>query len=209
MVTKVERGTIVWDMDDTLCHFMEPVLRELYRVLGVYIDPATITTSMWLNDMLTKEQFDAFIPYVFNPSFYAELTPTAILANRWSPEFNALHEAFDFHVVTARRLALERRALPLTGDWLHKYAPAAMDGVTITHPDQPKSQVMPGNTIAVVDDSVKVVLDVAEKGVRAFLIDRPWNHHLDVEQHPRIYRVTHENVLAHMARVLLRERPAG
>jgi uncharacterized HAD superfamily protein len=196
------RGTIVWDVDDTLCHFMSPVLLELRRIMNKQLYPEQLTNSQWLNDFLTKEELDAFLPYVFNPSFYAELQPTAILAQRLTPEFSALHDKFDFHVVTARRFALGRLAHRITSDWLHDQQ-VQVDGLTICHPDQPKAQVMPTNTIAVVDDSSAVCVEAAECGAKVFLVDRPWNRHVNEDKYPTMYRVTHENCLAHMARVLL------
>jgi uncharacterized HAD superfamily protein len=197
-----ERGTIVWDVDDTLCHFMQPALHELKRVMGKELQPEQLVNSMWLNDFLTKDELDAFLPYVFNPSFYSELKPTAILEQRTTPEFSALHARYDFHVVTARRLALGRHAHRLTSDWLHDQG-VQVDGITISHPDQCKTVVMPSNTIAVVDDSSSVALAAATCGVQVFLIDRPWNRHLDEKEHRTLHRVTHETVLAKMAHHLL------
>jgi uncharacterized HAD superfamily protein len=198
----VERGAIAWDVDDTLCHFMAPVLSQLYQVMGKEANPEQLVTSHWLEVFLTPSEIENFLPHVFNPQFYMKLEPTAILDQRFSPEFRALHDKFDFHVVTARRKALGRAAHRVTSDWLHQQE-MQVDGVTICHPDQPKAQVMPMNTIAVVDDSSKVVLDAAERGVHAFLIDKPWNRKVDTVAHKLIHRVTHETCLKVMAQVFL------
>lgn len=202
MSNYVSRGCIVWDMDDTLAHFMEPTLTELRYILKKDLNVEDLKNSMWLNDFLTKDELDKFLPYVFNSSFYGSLAPTAILAQKHSHEFKSLHTKFDFHVVTARRYALGRRALSITADWLAVHAHEVMDGISICHPDQPKIEVLPQNTVAVVDDSARVCMDVAKLGCKAFLIDRPWNQHVQEDQFPHLYRVTHETALAHMARVL-------
>ena len=197
-----ERGSVAWDLDDTLCHFMAPALSELKRVMGKDVKLEECVNNLWLNDFLTKDELNEFLPYVFNPSFYSELKPTAILDQRLTPEFSALHEKYDFHVVTARRSALGRLAHRITSEWLHSQQ-VQVDSITISHPNQPKAQVMSMNTIAVVDDSAKVCEDAADRGLKVFLIDRPWNQHVRDKNFPTMYRVTHETALAHMARILL------
>lgn len=198
----VNHEVLVWDLDDTLCHFMAPVLKELERVMGKKLKPDQLVNSQWLDDFLTKEELDHFLPYVFNPSFYSELQPTPILQRRLSREFVALHQKYDFHAVTARRFALGRNALRITADWLHDQQ-VQMDGITICHPDQSKTDVAPPNTRVIVDDSASVAKHGAAKGWKVFLVDRPWNRHLDVKTLPGAIRVTHENALDVMANELL------
>lgn len=202
MSTPYERDVLAWDVDDTLCHFMAPVLQELKRVMGKSLKPDQLVNSQWLNDFLTKEELDHFLPYVFNPSFYAELKPTAILQQRLSREFTMLHAKYDFHVVTARKLALGKIAHRLTSDWLHDQQ-VQVDGITICHPDQSKVDAAPRNTKVIVDDSAKVAIHGAGRGWKVFLVDRPWNRHLDLKLLPNTIRVTHENALEIMANELL------
>lgn len=197
-----QRGSIAWDIDDTLCHFMGPVLIELQKVMNKKLKPEQLVNSMWLSDFLTADELDKFLPHVFNPTFYAALQPTAILQQRLSREFTFLHDKFDFHAVTARRYALGRLALRITSDWLHSQE-VQFDGITICHPDQPKSDVTPQNTVAVVDDSASVCVAAAKRGLKVFLVDRPWNRHVKVTEYSTMLRVTHENAIRVMAEELL------
>jgi uncharacterized HAD superfamily protein len=198
----VERGAIAWDLDDTCCHFMAPALKALQAFNGRKVTPEECVNSMWLNDFLTKDELDRFLPTIFNPAFYMKLEPTAIFEQRHTREFAFLHQQFDFHAVTARRFALGRLALRITSDWLHLQE-VQMDGITICHPDQPKTQVLPANTLAVVDDSASVCKDAAARGLKVFLVDRPWNRHLDVSTMKNVHRVTHATALKRMADELL------
>jgi hypothetical protein len=199
----MQRDVIVWDVDDTLCHFMAPALKALEKWNGRKITPDQCVNSMWLNDFLTKDELDQFLPTIFNPQFYTELKGTAILDNRWKDaNFALLQQKYDFHAVTARRFALGQEALRVTSDWLHSQN-VRMDGITICHPDQSKADAAPMNTKVIVDDSASVAIHGAYKGWTVFLVDRPWNKHLDVKTLPRVFRVTHENALTRMAEELL------
>jgi hypothetical protein len=203
MSSNMRRKTILWDMDDTRAHFVAPVLTELRRVMpDKTLQPEHMTDGAWLHDFLTGEELDAFLPYVFNPSFYSELEPTAIVKQRTSLEFINLQQAFDFHMVTARAAALRGQAHKVTSDWLHDQG-IEVQGITICHPDQPKSQVFPSNAVAIVDDSGKVILDAASRGLECFLIDQPWNRHMVSKPGAAFHRVTQEEALAHVARILL------
>lgn len=202
MSKTMQRKTLLLDADDTLAHFVAPVLGELRRIMGKDLYPQHMTDGAWLHNFLTPEELDAFLPYVFNKSFYSELKPTAVIQQRLTPEFVALQEALDFHVVTARGAALGRDAHRVTSDWLHAQE-VQVQGITIVHPDQPKSQVFPKNAVAILDDSGKVILDAAAHGLECFLIDKPWNAHMVSTPATPFHRVKQQDAVATMARVLL------
>lgn len=197
-----QRKSIIFDADDTLAHFVAPVLAEVRRILKKDLHPHHMTDGAWLHRFLTPEELDAFLPHVFNTRFYNLLKPTAIV-DQWDDHDRInLQQAFDFQVVTARGVALGRDALWTTSNWLNLHS-LEMQGVTICHPDQPKSRVFPANAAAILDDSGKVILDAASHGLECFMVTQPWNAHMVSTPHAPFHRVTQENALQEMARILL------
>lgn len=197
------RKSIVFDMDDTMAHFVAPVLAELRRTTDKNLYPENMTDGAWLQKFLTPEELATFLPRVFNAQFYNALKPSAIV-DQWETSLHRinLQQKFDFQVVTARGVALRGDALRVTSNWLHMFD-VEMHGITICHPDQPKTRVFPANAAAVLDDSCKVILDAAQHGLECFMIDQPWNRHMVSTPSAPFHRVTQENALGVMAHILL------
>lgn len=194
---------IMFDMDDTMCHFMGRALGIINSLLSKNIKPEELTETMWIHNMLNEEELKIVLPKVFSASFYATLDPAYIVYQAQSSMWKELHDAFNFHVVTARKIALGRRSLQVTSDWLHSNL-VDVDGITITHPYESKLRCAPRETKVVVEDSKTVARDALAHGCRVFLVDQPWNR--DMEPNEALIRVTPQTLLQRMHSVLVEHR---
>jgi hypothetical protein len=195
------KPTIVFDCDDTLCDFMGPALALIYSLTGKQFELASLSSGMWINDMLTPIEFAAVEKELFNPTFYLRLMTTQLgmdLAHH--ADAAELRKKFNFHLITARARVLQK-ALMVTNAWLSNQG-LNMDGITITYPKESKVLVAPRNTRVVVEDSSKVAQDALDHHLTVILIDKPWNQ--EIKDQPGLTRVSNDaQVLATLCHTLL------
>lgn len=181
------KPVIAFDMDDTLAHFVEPALKKINQIIQGNIKEHELTSGMWIDDLLTPEQYKIVEQEIFNIPFYQELTSTCLTTDLVLHQHKKiLKDAFSWHTITARGIALGVSALEITDNWL-RVRGVYMDGITITKPSESKVLAAPRSMRVIVEDSATVASDALSHGVIVVLISKPWNTHL--ESHENLIRV--------------------
>lgn len=171
---RVAVPSIVWDMDDTLCLLTPHLIEAVYKVTGKKLTDEDLTRGHWVQHHVAPELVGRVEAAIFEPHIYRNLTPSVVLHDLLGPAGAALRDSFRHHVITARRGALGDAAFDITHSWLADVGLPA-DGLSITHPDDNKMDAAPRGTVAVVDDSVRVIKDALDAGCYGIMVATPWN----------------------------------
>lgn len=178
-------GTIVLDLDDTLCDFVRPALQKVETLTGYKHDYNEVTRR-WVDDLPLEGQI-VVKEQVFHPDFYSGLQ---LWKGHW-PEFEikgmvaSMRRRHKVCILTARLSALGEHALPITTKWFDTLQ-VEVDDIKVCHINECKSTYFPPDTVAVVDDSEYVVTKAADLGLRAIMRDQPWNRQF---RDTRVHRV--------------------
>jgi uncharacterized HAD superfamily protein len=195
----MKKEVIVFDMDDTLCKFVQPALEIVNESLGKNLKIEDLREGMWIDNMLTPEELEVVEGKIFCEEFYYDLMHTDPLTLKFRKHWVALRSKYHLQVVTARGLALGRDALRITHAWLDSKG-ADVHGITIVNPGDSKVKASPNNTKVFVEDSAKVTEEALNAGHKVFLITRPWN--IDLPAHPNMHRTTTAELMPLMTEVL-------
>ncbi len=184
------------DFDDTLSQFMAGFLAYHNGVYGTSFAQEQIThydlhTVLPLTHQEIKERVHNFI---FS-SHHASLSPYPGVAST----LGLLARYHELYVVTSRGEEYKEPTLR----WLSAELPGSFRDFHFTNQwtrlkdvartTKPELCVSKGIEL-IIEDSASHANHCAEKGVRAFLLERPWN--VSVPTHPHVQRVTHWDDIA-------------
>lgn len=163
-------STVVFDLDDTLCDFIPLALQQVEKISGQRLDPYQLTRH-WAEE-IKDEHRQACIDAVFNREFYLNL-------KLWEQErtlkaIKALRRWHKVCVITARSSALKDEAFSVTEEWLRKVH-LDVDDLKVCKLSESKLTLFPPDTLAVVEDSVYVAEEAADKDLKVFMRTQPWN----------------------------------
>lgn len=193
--------TIVWDMDDTLCHLTPHLIEAVYKVAGKRLTDDDFARGHWVQHHVAPELVRRVEAAIFEPHIYRNLAPSVVLHHLLGPAGAALRESFRHHVITARKGALGDAAFGITHSWLADMSMRA-DGLSITHPDENKMDAAPRGTVAVVDDSVRVIKDALDAGCYGIMVATPWNRSFTSDSR-KFVRVSPEAVVPTLTELLV------
>jgi uncharacterized HAD superfamily protein len=190
MSQKIPR--LAFDIDGVLARFMQAFMVLLNNNFKTNFHPSQVTEyhPIGAGKLMSKELWDAgFSLMKQTPFFWAKLKP-------FDPELFAdinldmLNYAFNGYFVT-RRANMEAGdicdANTLTRIWLENVGLQAYTSV-IAMEHTPRVDILKAMEVdAYIDDWGEQFLECREAGIRAYLMDRPWNQHIDSPY--RVYNI--------------------
>jgi uncharacterized HAD superfamily protein len=166
------KSAIMVDVDDTISDTQRLFLREIERQFKTRYNYDDLTPDFRTGGAL---EYEAYIQRLLKqPSTMAATEPYK--GARQALE--SLHQAgFQVHIVSSRKEVLHG----ITADWLKRYG--FNQYVTKIHPrpgdvNGSRFKLMVAKSIkakVAFDDTLDVVVELAQAGVEGYLIDKPWN----------------------------------
>jgi hypothetical protein len=183
---------IAFDVDGVLAKFMNGFMSLLNSKFHTEFNPSQVNEYHPIGDgkLLTKEQWDTSWSLMKQtPFFWANLKP---YDPGLFPDINVdmLNFTFNGYFVT-RRSNLEIGAIQdsnaLTRIWLENVGLSEYTSVVAVESAQRLDILRAMEVDAYIDDWGEQFLDCRSAGIRAYLMDRPWNQHVDTPY--RVYNV--------------------
>lgn len=173
---------IAFDMDDTLCSFIDPVIDLAQKHFGTKFKlPGHGQYPDWfVQAMPNEETREAFLrEHIFTEQFYANLEP--LFGRHHDITLRSVSEAAWNHyktvsIVTARRRVLGDQAERVTREWLRSRGFLRADEVEIHVVDghHRKSEYLKPRSV-MVDDAVHVAHDIEKTDHKMILVSHVWN----------------------------------
>ena len=184
---------VSFDVDGTLANFLETFLGHIMEVSGKVIDWSEVTKiPIEGNGLVTHEEVErAWDLFNHTPFSWAMLTPFKDVNFNLLDTYMEVGEFLGY--IVTRRPDLKTPynisdARYLTLSWLQKYGLRNLSGIVIDY-GKDRADVLSNLGIdAHLDDDPKVFERLIDRGINAYLINRPWNKHVDTDK--RVYTVT-------------------
>jgi hypothetical protein len=179
--------TIVLDLDDTLCDFMNAARDVAHRITGYRLTDAEVNMR-WLNEPCVYSEQDLVLirRQIFCRDFYMGLLPLhSVPATRAA--LASVADKFDrVQVVTARLgCVVDHSPWDTSWAWFSRWG-LSIDSLKVVDQGYDKHTVFSPGTFGIVDDNVKQVNAAARAGYAGYLISSPWN--ADAELAPGVIR---------------------
>jgi 5' nucleotidase, deoxy (Pyrimidine), cytosolic type C protein (NT5C) len=175
------KPVVIFDMDDTLCLFINKVVTLIEQEFGMTISPTDIHEK-WTKVFVNETHSRDFLTHVYNDNFYLSLEPrfppSALkrLLTIWEPYF-------DFEVITHRGDPLGERAASVTREWLRSQGIVDYfaNVKALCHREKKSSLAHP-KAVLIFDDSKQVMRDFKANrpDVIRCVISNPWNWKYEV-----------------------------
>lgn len=183
---------VAFDMDDTLCSFMGPVLDTAKRIFKRHFQlPVYGRYPMWFRDSLEGAEHDEMISAVYNPDFYLGLPSVFSPAHSRHTVESISKAAWELYesvsIVTARQQSLGDDAVHVTREWLRLQKFHRLDEVVINvmRVGDHKSDYLKMPSV-IVEDSIQVAEQVLKTDHRVILLTQPWNSGFQRQKNCRI-----------------------
>lgn len=173
---------IAFDMDDTLCSFIDPVIEKAQKHFGAKFKlPGHGQYPEWFVTAIPNEtEREAFLrEHIFTEEFYANLSP--LFGRHHGITLRDVSEVAWSHyktvsIVTARRRVLGDNAERVTREWLQSRGFLRADEVEIhvVEGHHRKSEYLKQRTV-MVDDAVHVAEDIEKTDHKMILVSHVWN----------------------------------
>lgn len=182
---------IAVDLDEVLSETIDGVLAvNNYEINGTKIKKENIRNYNlhWNEELkLNKDDDLKIFDKLWNSDKKREVKPV-----EWALEkLNELKsEWYKFIIITARREKLR----DYSTEWIEKNYPWIFDEVIFTNYSTEneivKSEICKQKWVEImIEDNLDYAIDMANIGVKIFLIDKPWNKHYNPETHKWIIKV--------------------
>ncbi len=183
--------TIWIDLDEVLAETIDYcLLYNDYKILWKSVDREKITDYCIYNidDFnISKEKSIAWFQDPMKNDANMEIRPLS-WALEWLEKLK--NTGYSLKVVTARIWDI---FWEYTQKWLEKYYPNVFDDIIyanhFTSKDKSKSELCKENDIfTMVEDNFDYALDLAQNGIKTYLLEKPWNRHR-MDEHKNIIKV--------------------
>lgn len=180
----------IFDMDDTLCLFIQRVVMLIEQEFGMVVDPTELHEK-WHRVFVNETHSQEFLSYVYNDKFYLGLEPRfnptefKKLLTKWEPYFY-------FEIITHRGDPLGANAATVTRDWLRSHGVADLFAhvKALKHRENKTSLAHPHAAI-VFDDSLQVLMDFRTNrmDVQPYMVTNPWNIAKRIAGVPKVHHL--------------------
>ncbi len=183
---------IAVDMDDVLCETIDAFLEDYnYNIKWKKITREDVTDHEFENikeyDLSFEERYQHDLNF-----FERNNTIEIIKPVKWAKEklLDLKSKWYKLYVVTWRPEIIRKQ----TEDWINYYYPDIFDEIFLANLDEsndtPKSQFCLDIWAEVmVEDNLIFAREVAEKWIKAYLLDKPWNQNYDKNIDKGIFKV--------------------
>jgi 5'(3')-deoxyribonucleotidase len=180
--------TIGVDIDGVLADFNSTYVERVIAITGRDLfPPRPFAIPCWdyapIYGYTKEEEKLAWVSIIEDPTFWAKLSPYADTEDSIKFLVRLIAEGHDVYFVTARPGLNSKKQ---TEDWLRRMGMPSPT-VLISHSKGLCADAL--KLDAYIDDRWENAVDVVTRGVKTFLLDRPWNSVQDAAQRG-IVRVT-------------------
>jgi hypothetical protein len=189
---------IAFDMDDTLCSLMGPVIELARRLFGRQLKvPGYGQYTGWFPGQLSADERTELIANVYKEDFYLSLPSNFSPLHKSNIELVskiAWENYKSVRIITARGFVLGDKAEAITREWLRQQKFIDADTVPIhTHEHSVKKLTFCQGPTVMVEDSITVADDfVKAEHHHVILIDQIWN--MGHPKHKQLTRVPTRNL---------------
>ena len=171
---------ILWvDLDEVLAETIDEVLKyHNYNINNMSITKNDISDYYLSN--ISKYNIDRQQAIDFFSEILTSSARENIIPVQWAREkLEIFHKQWwEINVVTARREEIS----DYTQKWLEKYYPNLIDNILFANhysdKEVPKSTLCLQKWIGhMIEDNLDFALELAQFGIKVYLLDKPWNRH--------------------------------
>jgi uncharacterized HAD superfamily protein len=195
MDNKIEKQKIGIDIDDVIAYFMKHFIDYSNKKNGTSFKVDEISNyNLWETEIHPSKEHSVGEVLEFQNSTHFD---NIGLVEGVKEAIEKLSKIYDIHFVTSRPQQIKEK----TDKFLNKHFPENNFNVIYSgeiHGGKSKSDICSDFEIPLmIEDNPFYALDCASKGVRVFLIDKPWNK--NHEPHDNIIKVNDWNeILNHL-----------